>query len=77
MVYEGDDCNKIYEISSRLKKIKKSNIFSEKYKDLMEYPDFEQGYWSRTAIGVYKKGHGSIRLLKWLAFFMIGLLMKI
>ena len=44
---------------------------------MKEYPDFDQDYWSRTAIGVYKIGHDSIRLLKWLAFLMIGLLMKI
>ena len=33
---------------------------------MLENPDFEQNYWSRTAIGVYKIGHDSIRLMKWL-----------
>ena len=40
----------------------------EKYKDMLEYPDFEQDYFSRTAIGIYKNGHDSIRLMKWLAY---------
>ena len=30
-------------------------------------PDFEQDYYSRTAIGLYEIEHDSIRLLKWLA----------
>ena len=34
---------------------------------MLENPTFEQDYWSRTAKGIYKKGHDSIRLLKWLA----------
>ena len=29
-------------------------------------PDFEQDYWSRTAIAIYKIGHDCIRLMKWL-----------
>ena len=29
--------------------------------------DFEQDYWSRTAECIYKIGHDSFRLLKWLA----------
>ena len=36
---------------------------------MMENPDFEQDYWSRTATGTYKIGYDSIRLLKWLAYF--------
>ena len=31
--------------------------------------DFEKNYWSRSAIGVYKIGDQSIRLMKWLAFY--------
>ena len=31
--------------------------------------NFEQDYWSRTAEGIYKIGHGSIRLNKWLDFY--------
>ena len=32
-------------------------------------PKFEQDYWSRTAEGIYKNGHDSIRLMKWLMFY--------
>ena len=34
-----------------------------------ENPDFEQNYYSRTAIGIYKIGHDAIRLTKWLAYY--------
>ena len=34
-----------------------------------ENPDFEQDYWSRTAIGIYKIGHDSIRLMKWICYY--------
>ena len=36
---------------------------------MLESPDFEQDYYSRTSSGIYKKGHVSIRLMKWLAFY--------
>ena len=36
---------------------------------MCEYPDFEQDYCSRTAIGIYNFGHVSIRLMKWLAYY--------
>ena len=36
---------------------------------MLENQDFEQSYWSRTAEGVYKKGHISIRLMKWLIYY--------
>ena len=39
---------------------------TEKYKDMLENPDFQQNYWSKTAEGIYKIGHDSISLLKWL-----------
>ena len=32
-------------------------------------PDFEQKYYSKTTEGVYKIGHDSIRILKWLAYY--------
>ena len=41
----------------------------ENFKDMLENPDFEQDYSSRTAIGIYKIGHDSIRLMKWLAYY--------
>ena len=40
----------------------------DKYKIMLENPDFEQDYWSRTAEGIYKIGHDSIRLRKWLIY---------
>ena len=36
---------------------------------MLEKPDFEQDYWSRTAMGKYKVAHDSIRLLKRLVSF--------
>ena len=50
------------------KKSKKNNILIEKYKDMLENPDFEQGFWSKTAEGFYKIGHDSIRIKKWLIY---------
>ena len=35
---------------------------------MLENPDFEQDYYSRTSRGFYKIGHHSIRLMKWLAY---------
>ena len=34
-----------------------------------EKVDFEQNHWSRTAEGIYKTGHDSIRLIKWLSYY--------
>ena len=51
------------------KKLKINNILSETYKNKLENPDFEQDYCSRTAAGIYKIGHDSIRLMKGLAFY--------
>ena len=36
---------------------------------MLESPDFEQEYYSRTATGIYKCGHDSIRLMKWLVYY--------
>ena len=52
---------------SKIKKIKTDNTLNEKYTDISEIPDFSNDYWSRTAEGVYKIGHDSFRLMKWLA----------
>ena len=69
--YEGNDFNEIYKILSTLKnkKLKINNILIEKYKDMIKNPNFEQNYWSRTATGIYKIGHDSIRLMKWICFY--------
>ena len=36
---------------------------------MLKNPDFEQDYWSRAAKGIYKIGHDSIRLMKWLIYY--------
>ena len=46
-----------------------NNNLIEKYKDMLENPNFGQDFWSRTGIGIYKIGHDSIRLMKWLAYY--------
>ena len=33
---------------------------------MLEYSDFEQNYWSKTASGIYKNGHDNNRLMKWI-----------
>ena len=64
--YESDVSDEIYKILSTLKnkKLKINNILIEKYKNMLENSNFEQNYWSKTATGVYKIGHDSIRLMK-------------
>ena len=32
-------------------------------------PNFEQNCWSKTANGIYKIGHDSIRLMKWICYY--------
>ena len=56
-IYEGNDYDKIYEVLSTLKnkKLKINTTLIEKYKDILENPDFEQNYYSRTAIALYIK----------------------
>ena len=71
MIYDGNDYEEIYKVLSTMKnkKLKINNILIEKYKNMMKNLDFEQDYWSSTAIGVYKIGHDSIRLLKWICYY--------
>ena len=73
-IYEGDDYDEIYKELSRLKKkkLKINNTLIEIYKDLLKNPDFEQNYWSRTASGIYRIGHDSIRLMKWICYYDIS-----
>ena len=70
-IYEGDDYNEIYKVLSTLKnkKLKIKNTLIEIYKNMLENSDFEQNYWSRTAKRIYKIGHDSIRLMKWICFY--------
>ena len=41
-IYEGDDYDEIYKVLSSIKKIKINNILIEKYRSMLENPDFEQ-----------------------------------
>ena len=70
-IYEGDDYNEIFKVLSTLKnkKLKINNTLIEIYKDMIKNPDFEQNYWSRTATCIYKIGHHSIRIMKWLCSY--------
>ena len=36
---------------------------------MIENPDSEQDYWSKTAKDLYKFGHDSMRLMNWLAYY--------
>ena len=36
---------------------------------MTENPDFEPKQWSKTAQGIYKIGHDSIRLMKWICYY--------
>ena len=70
MIYDGNDYDEIYKVSSTLKnkKLIINNILIDKYKNMLENSDFEQNYWSRAATGFYKIGHDSIRLMKWICY---------
>ena len=70
-IYEGVDFNEIYKVLSTLKnkKLKINNNLIEIYKDLLKNPNFEQNCWSKTANGIYKIGHDSIRLMKWICYY--------
>ena len=70
-IYEGDDFSEILKVLSTIKnkKLKINNTLIEKYKDMLLNPRFEENYWSRIAIGIYKIGHDSIRLMKWICYY--------
>ena len=67
-IYEGNDYDKKSEALSTLKnrKEKIKNVLIEKYKDMLENPAFGQDHWSGTTEGIFKNGHDSIRIMKWL-----------
>ena len=71
MIYDGKDYDEIYKVLSALKnkKMKINDMLIKKLKIILENSDFEQNYWSRTATGIYKIGHGSIRLMKWICYY--------
>ena len=67
---EGDEYDKIYEVLSTFKKkLKTNNILNEKYKSMLENLNYEQHYWSRTAIDIKKIGHDCVRLMKRLIYY--------
>ena len=70
-IYEGNDYDEIFKVLSTLKnkKLKINNTLIEIYKDMIKNPDFEQNYWSKTATGIYKIGHDSIRLMKFICYY--------
>ena len=72
VLYEGDDYDEIYKVLSTIKnkKLKTNSSLIEIYKDMLKNPNFEQNYWSRTAKGIYKIGHESIRLMKWICYYI-------
>ena len=36
---------------------------------MLLYSNFEKNYWSGRAKGIYKIGHDSIRLVKWICYY--------
>ena len=70
-IYDGDDYDEIFKILSTLKnkKLKIINTLIEIYKGMLLNPNFEQNHWLTTAIGIYKIGHDSIRLMKWICYY--------
>ena len=70
-VYQDHNYDEIYKVLSTLKnkKLKINNTLINIYKDMLLNPDFEQNHWSRTAIGIYKIGHDSIRLMKFVCYY--------
>ena len=70
-IYEGDDYDKIYKVLSTLKnkKLKINNILIEIYEDILRNPIFEQNKYSLISTGIYRIGHDSIRLMKWICYY--------
>ena len=65
-LYEGDDYDKINGVLSSLKKLNINNVLFEKYRDMLENPNFDQNKYSITSTGIYKIAHDSIQLKKWI-----------
>ena len=70
-IYEGDNYDEIYKILSTIKnkKLKINNNIIEIYKDMLKNPNFEQNKYSQPSSGIYKIGHDSIRLMKWICYY--------
>ena len=71
MIYDGNDYGEIYKVSSTLKnkKLKINNTLIEIYKNMLLNPNFEQNKYSLTSKSIYKIGHDSIRLIKWICYY--------
>ena len=69
--YESDNYDEIYKVLSTLKnkKLKINNILIEKYRDMLENPNFEKNKNLLTSTGIYKIAHDSIRLRKWIWYY--------
>ena len=70
-IYESDSFDKTIQILSTLKnrKLRIKNITFEKYKDMLENPNFEQNRYSIISTDIYKIAYDSIRLKKWFCYF--------
>ena len=70
-IYDGNNFDKLFEVLSTLKnkKLKINNTLFEKYKKMLENPKIEQNHCSITSNGMYKTGHGIIRLMKGICFY--------
>ena len=70
-IYEGDDFNQLFEVLATLKNknLKTNNILIEIYEDMLRNPNFEQNKYSITSTGIYRIGHDSIRLMKWICYY--------
>ena len=70
-IYGGDDYDEIYKLLSTLKSknLKINNKLIEIYKDMLKNPNFEQNKYSLTSTGIYKIGHDSVRLMKWICYY--------
>ena len=70
-IYLGDNYDKIYEVLSTLKnkKLKINNNLIEINIDMLKNPNFEQNKYSITSTGIYRIGHDSLRLRKWICFY--------
>ena len=70
-IYEGNVYNEIYKVLSELKnkKLKINNTLIEIYNDMLENPNFEQNHYSIVSTGIYRIGHDSLRLMKWICYY--------
>ena len=71
MIYDGNNYDEIYKVLSILKnkKLKIINTLIEISKDMLLNPNFEQNKYPLTSKGIYRIGHDSIRLMKWICYY--------